>query len=330
MSDTIQVVRWSLGGSQPKKAHSLWPLPGREGPSQTLWRGIQRTGLEQRVRQAFHVTDPLWNGLWIDSPLNCEQCEILHVVLSDVAAATTPRNRKNLYAFLEALVIAKDTGEPLNVELMPPGHVDMGWITTFVHCPRCKAEGPFERWGENYPADPIQCPVCGHSYSPAATYACEQEYFSNSVSCISCKASYPIRGFSPREIQWLEDDHYHAEFHKELTWLLRVKDFYERYPELEGQITPHFLKVLKSKDPKVQELIGEGMPFAEISLPADANESMRSHDWSTEELEVIDYLRHNDFSLSPRLKFVEESIERLGPVVATMPVLCPKCGGRLK
>ncbi len=180
MSDTIQIVRWSLGRSQPK-VHALWPPPEREGPSQALWKSIRRTGLEQRVRQAFEVIDPLWYGLWIDSPLNREQCEILHIVLSDLAA-TGPRHRKNLKGFIEALAVAKDTGEPLNVEMMPPGHVDMGWITTFVHCPRCKAEGPLERWKENYPTDPIRCPVCGHSYSPAATYSCERDYFATSVN----------------------------------------------------------------------------------------------------------------------------------------------------
>src|SRR5262245_30186182 len=138
MSDTIQVVSWSLG---EEVKGQLYLPPGRECPNDVLRESFDRTGVEPQLRRAFQITDPLWYGLWVDSPLTADQCRLLHTVFSDVVA-TVPRYAKHMEQFLAALQEAAETKLPLAVELSPPGHVDLGWITTFVHCPRCKAEGP--------------------------------------------------------------------------------------------------------------------------------------------------------------------------------------------
>src|SRR5687768_10691321 len=131
MSDTIQTVRWSLGPNH-RRSSDLWLPSGRERPDDVLWASIRRTGLEGPLREAFQVTDPLWYGFWMDSPLTQGQCALLRTLLSDVAAST-PRYRQPLQDFRDALEEALQTNDPLRVELTPPGHVDLGWVTTFVH-----------------------------------------------------------------------------------------------------------------------------------------------------------------------------------------------------
>src|SRR5262249_21328709 len=69
-----------------------------------------------------------------------------------------------------ALRAAIDWELPLHVAAPPPGHTDFGTYTIFPHCPRCKAAAPLPRWQESYPDEPIDCSVCGHRYSPAATH----------------------------------------------------------------------------------------------------------------------------------------------------------------
>lgn len=88
--------------------------------------------------------------------------------------------------------------------------------------------------------------------------------------------------------------------------------------------------VLDSHDPKVQEDMMAGVPFDEIELPSHGLPLEEEREWSIEDLEVIDYLRHHHFSLPQRMKCVQESIERLKPVVETESVSCAACGGELE
>jgi hypothetical protein len=299
---------------------------GGKSQDDVLWDLIRRTGSEAKLQSAFQVTRPLWNGFWIDSPLNRQQCLFLHELLAKVDEEM-PRNRDRLQEFLAALDHAIKTGEPLNVSLAPPGHVDLGWSTTFVHCPRCKAEGPVERWQHRYTDVPITCPTCGCSYSPAATYSCERDYFAESVACTECGASTRIKDFPQEDIRKLEDHHYYHSFSEEMAWLRRVASFYKRHPD--AKIKSHFTRVTESNDPKIRAMILDCVPFDEIELPADSVPTKPTDDWSIEDLEVADYLRHNEFSLPGRMTFVAESIERLEPIVATQSVLCPACHKRL-
>lgn len=325
MSDTIQTVRWRLDSGEQQH---IWLPPGRERPNAVIWESIRRTGVESQLRRAFLITDPLWYGFWIESPLTQQQCSLLYQVLSDVTA-NVPRYRDHLSEFINALKRAAETGCELNVDLAPPGHVDLGWITTFVHCPRCKAEGPFDRWQESYSPEPIDCPVCGNTYSPAKTYNSEREYFAESVTCSDCRTSFRVKKFSDAEIAMLENHYYYHEAVDELSWLHRVAAFYERHPDRKGQIKPHFLNVMDSDDPKVQDDLIAGVPFDEIALPDDSH-ATDPPDWSNEDREVADYLRHHHFSLRHRMKAIEESIQRLEPEVKSKSVTCPQCGGRIE
>lgn len=172
MSDTIQVVRWSLRVDPVREGH-LFPPVGRQSANGLIWQSIQRTGSEAELRRHFRVAERLWHCLWIDSPLSSDQCLLLHGLFTDVAILAR-RSREDMQPFLAAVHDATETGAAFNVKLAPPGHIDMGWITTFVHCPRCKAEGSFPRWRPSYPVEAVVCEVCGNSYSPAATFAMER------------------------------------------------------------------------------------------------------------------------------------------------------------
>jgi hypothetical protein len=89
MSDTIQTVRWTLGADS-RQSGEFWLPDWRKPIEDVLWESIRRLGLEERMRTAFHVTVPLWYGLWIGNPLTAAQCSLLHDVLTE-AARLVPR-----------------------------------------------------------------------------------------------------------------------------------------------------------------------------------------------------------------------------------------------
>jgi hypothetical protein len=74
-----------------------------------------------------------------------------------------------------------------------------------------------------------------------------------------------------------------------------------------------------------------GTPFDEIELPlGEASTHHGSGEWSKEDEEVADYLKHHHFSLRERKAFVEESIERLASqLFQDSPAKCKACGGHL-
>ena len=322
MSDTIQTVRWSINSNEPQQ---MWLSRGREQPNEIFWESIWRKDLESQMRSAFTITDPLWYGFWIDSPLSREQCSLLLTLFSDVVM-TTPRYERELKDFISALTEVTAGHGELNVELSPPGHVDLGWITTFVHCPRCKAEGPVERWQSSYPDDPVECQICKFTYCPTDTFHAEEEYFAETVNCKDCAHSFPIRNLTRAEIIILQNEHYYHEAVEELSWLRRVSAFYERHPDQEGKIQPHFLNLLESDDPGIKADLLAGIPFDQIELKNDSNNS-DPECFSVEDGEVADYLRHHHFSLNARLRFVQEAIEQREPKVRNCHVPCPECGG---
>jgi Zn ribbon nucleic-acid-binding protein len=325
MSDTIQSVRWALGADSHESGQ-FWLPEWRESIEDVLWESIRRLALEERMRAAFHMTEPIWYGLWISGTLTTTQCSLLHDVLTE-AVRIAPSYRDHIEEFIRALAKSAETGERLHVELTPPGHVDFGWLTTFVHCPRCKAEGPVERWQQTYSEEPLDCPVCGFSYQPALTHSSERGLFAETVRCPACQAIHRVKDFPDDVIQVLEARHEFDASNEELGWLRRVEEFYQRHPDLEGKIKPHLLEVLESRDPEVMEAMFAGAPFDEIELPSSVTAQIdASQDWSTGDREVIEYLRHHHFSLPGRLKCVQESIERLGfQLFQASPVRCSKC-----
>jgi hypothetical protein len=69
---------------------------------------------------AFPRTDPLWYGLWINSPLLKTQVELLHAVLN-VVFANWERRGLDIDHFLLAIQAAAQWQLPLHVSMFLPG-----------------------------------------------------------------------------------------------------------------------------------------------------------------------------------------------------------------
>src|SRR5262249_10949568 len=159
----------------------------------------------------------------------------------------------------------------------------------------------------------------------------EPEYYAESAICTTCGAAVRMKDLAPDEIETLENQNSYREAQTELSWLRRVTAFYQRYPDQEGRIKPHFMELIDSDDERVQDDLMAGIPFNEIELPAgDASLAETERNWTAEDRAVIDYLRHTWFDLSSRLRFVEEQITTLEPIFQARSVRCPKCGGKLQ
>ncbi|TWU06384.1 formylglycine-generating enzyme family protein [Stieleria varia] len=170
--------------------------PHSEQLDELLWETIRLHGLEDRLRVSFKVTNPLWFGFWIDSPLNRQQCEFLldllprslprlwgndesgndveaifdvdQFVFSDFDPADHYGNQ--FRAFFHALQSSIQWELPLHVKLAPPGHTDLGYYTQFAHCPECKAAARVARWSEPVQSQSYRCEVCDHAFDPSTTF----------------------------------------------------------------------------------------------------------------------------------------------------------------
>jgi hypothetical protein len=139
------------------------------------------------------------------------------------------------------------------------------------------------------------------------------------IVCRACGTRFPAKRFSQENWQSLTELHYFDEAVAELAMLRKVEAFYARHPYAEGKINPHFIDVLDSDDPAVQEQMAEGVPFDEIELPQQTVVVPRM----AEDAEVIDYLRHHHFDLSKRLPGIAETVAAGRQHIAT--VRCPHC-----
>ena len=210
MADTIRGVEWHLEQTQNVTLHLdgflSWPsrvgFPGeQEWLIELLQEIVGGKELQSDLQTNFEITQPLWFGLWIRSPLNQSQCSLLYGLLLEMGgqikeALTADLERKhqenpdkfttaevmqyqqifeddyrNLLEFLSALKVAITRAIPMHVALAPSGHADLGFITTWPHCPRCKADSPLDNWDEKE----FVCPVCGSIYSPLETMSEEKD-----------------------------------------------------------------------------------------------------------------------------------------------------------
>jgi hypothetical protein len=191
MANTGRCVSWVL---LPLGCKSAMPLrepifpPNRgilswemnDALEELLWEAIRTAEVEERFRAAFHVTEPLWLGLWMDPPLTAEKCSILYEVFS-LFLLKDKKKRKDYEIFLEALLKASRGEVQFYASLSPVGHTDFGNFAIYPHCPRCKDTPGI--WPP-FP-DEVTCEVCGNVYSPAATF--------------SQREMYPRHDFSPEE-----------------------------------------------------------------------------------------------------------------------------------
>ena len=117
------------------------------------------------------------------------------------------------------------------------------------------------------------------------------------VVCGSCGARFHVSGLTEDDRRALHDQHDYQGFAEELRMLRRVQEYYRRHPDTEGRIKPHFARLLESDDPEVKERLLAGVPFDQIELPP---EQLTAAVGGEEDWEVVEYLRHNSFSLRPR------------------------------
>lgn len=134
-------------------------------------------GLKTAIEEVFPATDLVWYGFWIESPLSHEALKILQPLLEGLLSENAERSlalhdTDGLNKFVRAIERALYFDLELHVEMMPPGHVDFGWHTTFSHCPRCKVGAPVGSW-EKVAHDWISCGMCGQEYDPATTHSME-------------------------------------------------------------------------------------------------------------------------------------------------------------
>ena len=162
-------------------AGSFYESPGSAQLQRRLERIIARHRLRREFADYFLPTTPLWYGLWARSPLCLESVMLLRILIrdwcdveraEDEADADAPYRQHHfddLRAFVRAAGLAQRHGLDLHVRLAPPGHTDLGYVTTFPHCPVCKAMADVQRWQRQYPKELHRCRACGHEYSPAET-----------------------------------------------------------------------------------------------------------------------------------------------------------------
>jgi hypothetical protein len=142
-----------------------------------LQRTISEKGLASRIRATLLETTPQWYGLWASSPLSKSQCEIIHLLLTEIRDLDDSVEN-GILDFLSALRVAIAEDIALHVSLAPPGHDDLGMRTTFSHCPRCKAGAIRDSRQDISIYDPLPCSVCGFVYVPSEQMSSEQSWFS--------------------------------------------------------------------------------------------------------------------------------------------------------
>lgn len=121
------------------------------------------------VERYFTRTTPQWYGLWM-RPLKGEAILQLIRIVREIVESPGVVDSDDLNSFIRALQKAYKSGTELDFYVAPPGHFDFGFLTTFEHCPQCKAVTAEDKvWRSySYPEN-YRCRVCGHIYNPNLT-----------------------------------------------------------------------------------------------------------------------------------------------------------------
>jgi hypothetical protein len=141
------------------------------------------------------------------------------------------------------------------------------------------------------------------------------------IHCDHCGGRFGIERLTTDQRSALCELHYYEEFVEERRMLQRVAEFYGRYPEANGAIKPHFMRVLESDDPSVRDAMLACVPFDQITLeskPVSLPKSAHS-----EFADVIDFLNHTSVDVPKRLEFVCQFIAEKNETLKR--VACPQC-----
>lgn len=178
MADTTPVVQWRFVSPEVTDPDAGWQsglwMPIGKQTDSLVWAASRKAGVEEELRREFPETEPLWYGLWMNSPLSSVQCEILYRVFAEIEVY---RHQRDGYIdFLNALDTGRQGKNAVEVFLQPPGHYDFNWLTIYPHCPRCHASA---RWADiasrqacaNATAAGFErtCSICGTIYDPGET-----------------------------------------------------------------------------------------------------------------------------------------------------------------
>ncbi len=133
----------------------------------------KKAGVLSQLQTLFLHTNPLWFGLWVNSPLTVDQCNILSEFLPRLTVSVD--YKKCLNRFLTALKSANSNNLNLHVSLAPPGHADIGWRTIWWHCPRCKAGLVPSKAEQSNDDQYVICQVCSFEFDPKPTHSSQSE-----------------------------------------------------------------------------------------------------------------------------------------------------------
>ncbi|MGO8673330.1 MAG: hypothetical protein ACLQVD_18465 [Capsulimonadaceae bacterium] len=284
-------------------------LRRRRKVEETLDERVVRLGLAGRFAAAFPQTRPIHYGWFIGSPLDREQTDLLMTLMSDLAA----HPRSDAYGvseFQAALSLSRKAELELHVEYTPPGHVDFGIHTVHCHCPRCKARAPLAPWQKRYPEEPIDCHVCGYSYSPAETHSSERTFAFETVICALCQKMSSIELFSDDDKLRIEHHVLYRQFEAERRICNAIEDYRLRNPPRH----PWKFPVEEEFDTPAADVV----PQPEPDVP------------SAEDAAVLQFLHENrTFNVTTRNQFVSMRLEAWGPYADDRVVFCPKCHGAL-
>ncbi len=126
----------------------------------SFFRVIDEVAREKKfadpICHCLHLTSPAWYGLWMSSPLDNVQTELIAQILT-AAAGKVSHVDQSLHRLIAALNVCRDHELLLHVSMSPTGKAsDRSW-TTGPHCPRCKAEMTEKA---------KHCRVCGRTGGP--------------------------------------------------------------------------------------------------------------------------------------------------------------------
>ena len=123
------------------------------------------------------MTNPLWYGLWVKREVDsAAQLVLLHLFEAMMAwgqggekGAPNSEALAGFSEFIGGIRKAQTQAMLLNVELLPPGRQVLDLVTTFPHCPACRASACDQVWQRHYPVALKACTACETSFSPAET-----------------------------------------------------------------------------------------------------------------------------------------------------------------
>jgi hypothetical protein len=123
------------------------------------------------------MTNPLWYGLWAKRELeSAAQLVLLRLFeammvwgQSGEKGAPNSEELAGFSEFIGGIRKAQAQAMPLNIELLPPGRQVLDLVTTFPHCPACRASACDQVWQRHYPVALQACSVCETSFSPTET-----------------------------------------------------------------------------------------------------------------------------------------------------------------